>query len=110
MLIILKKQLKIYVNKEGRKPFVEWLESLEDRKARYRIKEKLDKVALGNLGDHKFVSDGVYELRLAFGSGYRIYYGNEGNTVVLLLCGGDKSTQKKDIKKAVAYFKDYLSR
>lgn len=110
MLVIFKKQLKIYVTKEGKKPFVEWLEALEDRKARYRIKEKLDRVALGNLGDHKFISDGVYELRLAFGSGYRIYYGNEENTVVLLLCGGDKSTQKKDTKKAVTYLKDYLSR
>jgi len=74
MNYILKKQLKVYVTEDGRKPFIEWLESLEDKTIRYRIKERLDRVALGNLGDHKFISDGVYELRLVFGSGYRIYY------------------------------------
>ena len=109
MNYILKKQLKIYVTEDGRKPFIEWLESLEDKTIRYRIKERLDRVALGNLGDHKFISDGVYELRLVFGSGYRIYYGNEGKEIILLLCGGDKSSQKKDIKKAVTYLENYLS-
>lgn len=109
MSIIFKKQLKIYVTKNGRKPFVEWLESL-DKSIRSRVKEKLDRVMLGNLGDHKFVSSGVYELRLSFGSGYRIYYGNEGRTIILLLCGGDKSTQKNDIKKSIEYLKDYISR
>jgi len=109
MNYILKKQLKIYVTEDGRKPFIEWLESLEDKTIRYRIKERLDRVALGNLGDHKFISDGVYELRLVFGSGYRIYYGNEGKEIILLLCGGDKSSQKKDIKKAITYLKNYLS-
>jgi putative addiction module killer protein len=64
----------------------------------------------GNLGDHKFIGDGIYELRLAFGAGYRIYYGVEGDALMLLLCGGDKSTQRKDIKKASMYLKDYLSR
>jgi len=92
MNYILKKQLKVYVTEDGRKPFIEWLESLEDKTIRYRIKERLDRVALGNLGDHKFISDGVYELRLVFGSGYRIYYGNEGKEIILLLCGGDKSS------------------
>jgi putative addiction module killer protein len=82
---------------------------LEDKILRYRIKERLDRVALGNLGDYKFISNGVYELRLAFGSGYRIYYGSEESTVILLLCGGDKSTQKKDIKKAITYLENYLS-
>ena len=109
MNYILKKQLKIYVTEDGRKPFIEWLESLEDKTIRYRIKERLNRVALGNLGDHKFISDGVYELRLVFGSGYRIYYGNEGKEIILLLCGGDKSSQKKDIKKAITYLKNYLS-
>ena len=110
MSIILKKQLKIYVTEDGKKPFIEWLESLEDKTIRYRIKERLDRVALGNLGDHKFIGNGVYELRLAFGSGYRIYYGNEGSEIILLLCGGDKATQKKDIKKAVIYLKNYMGR
>ena len=107
--ILLKKQLKIYVTKDGKKPFLEWLESLKDKNTRYRTKERLDRVSLGNLGDHKFISNGVYELRLAFGSGYRIYYGSEDSAVILLLCGGDKSTQKKDVKNAIAYLKDYFS-
>lgn len=108
MSIILKRQLEIYTTKDDKKPFIEWLESL-DSSVRYRVKEKLDRVALGNFGDHKFISDGIYELRLAFGSGYRIYYGNSNNTIVLLLCGGNKTTQKRDIKKAIVYFKNYLS-
>ena len=109
MLIILKKQLKIYTAINGKQPFIEWLESLKDKTVRYRIKERLDRVALGNFGDHKFIDDGIYELRLNFGSGYRIYYGNEKDTIILLLCGGDKSSQKKNIKQAIAYLKDYLS-
>ena len=108
MSIILKRQLEIYSTEDDRKPFIEWLESL-DSAVRYRVKERLDRVALGNFGDHKFIGDGVYELRLAFGSGYRIYYGNLENTIVLLLCGGNKTTQKKDIKKAIMFLKNYLS-
>lgn len=104
-----RKQLNIYVTKNGKKPFVDWLELL-DKMIRYRIKERLDRVTLGNLGDHKFIEDGIFELRMDFGAGYRIYCGYEGNQIVLLLCGGDKTTQKKDIKKAITYWKDYLSR
>lgn len=104
---VFKKEIKIYTAEDGTKPFVDWLESL-DKTIRYRVKERLDRVRLGNFGDHKFIADGVYELRLVFGSGYRIYYGNQGDLLVLLLCGGDKSSQKKDIKKAIEYLKDYL--
>ena len=109
MATVLKKHIEIYVTEDGRAPFLEWLESL-DKTIRYRIKEKLDRVALGNLGDHKFINDGISEMRLTFGSGYRIYYTNEEDTVVILFCGGDKSTQKKDIKRAASYLKDYLFR
>lgn len=110
MQIILQKHLQIYVTSDGKQPFVKWLENLKDKKARYRIKERLDRIALGNFGDHKYIADGVYELRLSFGSGYRIYYGIEDEHIIILLCGGDKVTQKKDIKKAIKYFKDYLLR
>ena len=108
MFATFRKQLKIYTTKDGKKPFIEWLESLEDKTIKHRTEERLDRVALGNLGDHKFISNGVYELRLAFAPGYRIYYANEGSAIILLLCGGNKSTQKKDIKKAITYLKDYL--
>lgn len=103
-------QLKIYVTKNGKKPFVNWLESLKNKVDRYRIKERLDRVALGNLGDYKPVGESIYELRLKFGSGYRIYFGRDGEKVILLLSGGDKSTQRKDIKKASDYWQDYLAR
>lgn len=102
--------LQIYVTKHGKLPFVDWLESLEDKMVRYRIKERLDRVALGNIGDYKYIAEGVLELRLDFGSGYRIYFGKEKNNLILLLCGGNKQSQKQDIKKAVYYWKDYLSR
>lgn len=71
---------------------------------------RLDRVALGNLGDHKFIGDGVFELRMDFGGGCRIYYANESDKIILLLCDGNKSTQKKDVKKAIAYWQNYLSR
>jgi len=104
------KQIELYTTEKGEQPFIQWLESLKDKAGRYRIKERLDRVALGNLGDHKYIRDGVSELRLDFGPGYRIYFGEERETIVLLLCGGDKSTQRKDIKKAITYWKDYLLR
>lgn len=110
MKIIKQKQLKIYQSSAGALPFVEWLESLKDVKVRYRIKERLDRVTLGNLGDYKALGDGLFELRLAFGAGYRIYYGENQENIILLLCGGNKSSQKKDIQKAKAYWHDYLSR
>lgn len=104
------KQIEIYRTQDGEQPFTEWLDSLKDNLGRYRIKERLDRVALGNLGDHKRISDGISELRLDFGPGYRIYFGEEDGKILLLLCGGDKSTQKKDIKKAISYWQDYLAR
>jgi putative addiction module killer protein len=66
-----------------------------------RLKERLDRVALGNLGDYKQINKDIFELRLAFGAGYRIYFYEEDRKIVLLLSGGNKSTQKKDIKKAM---------
>ena len=103
------KILEIYQTSEGKKPFVDWLEDLDD-KTRFRVKERLDRVSLGNLGDWKTVGKGVFELRLSFGSGYRIYYGQADKTIIILLSGGDKSKQKTDIKKAQVYWKDYLER
>lgn len=107
---IIKRQIEIYCATNGKKPFIVWLESLKDSKNRYRIKERLDRIALGNMGDCKALKNGVFELRLDFGSGYRIYFGEENHKIIVLLCGGDKSTQEKDIKKAVKYWEDYLSR
>lgn len=109
MYIEIKQQINIYAQSNGKAPFLEWLESL-DNQVRYRVKERLLRVALGNFGDYKVIESGVYELRLTFGAGYRIYFGLVGNEFVILLSGGDKSSQKKDIKKAITYWHDYLKR
>jgi len=102
--------LQYYVTESADAPFIAWLESLKDAQVRYRIKERLTRVELGILDDHKAVGSGVFELRLQFSSDYRIYNGEEGEKVILLLCGGDKSSQKKDIKHAIAYWNDYQAR
>jgi putative addiction module killer protein len=104
------KKIYLYQTKSNRAPFAEWLESLADKSTRYRIKERLDRIALGNLGDYKAIGAGVFELKMSFGSGYRIYFSQEQSSVIILLCGGDKSTQSKDIKNAITYWRDYLAR
>ncbi len=78
-----------------------------DVAARARIQARVLRFEEGNLGDHKSVGDGVCEARMTFGPGYRIYFGREGAAVVILLVGGDKGTQAKDIRKARAYWADY---
>lgn len=99
--------VKIYRNQDGKEPLVDWLESVQDITTRARIKNRLRRLELGNLGDTKSVGQGVYELRLDFGPGFRVYFGNVDNMIVLLLCGGDKGSQTKDIKKAIEYWFDY---
>jgi putative addiction module killer protein len=99
-----------YQTVNGRTPLGEWLDSLADRQARTRILGRLDRLSAGLLGDWKSVGGGVCELRVDHGPGYRVYYGQDGNTLILLLCGGTKGTQAKDIEKAHAYWKDYKAR
>jgi len=80
--------------------FDQWLRKLKDRQARLRIVERIDRLTHGNPGDTKPVGKGVWELRLTYGPGYRVYYLQDGGNLVLLLCGGDKSTQQADIDRA----------
>jgi putative addiction module killer protein len=80
--------------------FDEWLTNLADQKAKAKIVSRTERLGLGNPGDVKPVGEGVSEMRVAYGPGYRIYFKQTGKTVVLLLCGGDKSTQGKDIRRA----------
>lgn len=101
------KEIRLYIAANGKVPLQEWLDSLKDRKTRIVIKRRLDRVEEGNFGDCKFVGEGVFELRVDYGSGYRVYFGQVGLTVVLLICGGDKSSQEQDIKKAKTYWADY---
>ncbi|MCX5722191.1 MAG: type II toxin-antitoxin system RelE/ParE family toxin [Nitrospirae bacterium] len=104
------KDLQIYVTEDSRAPFSEWLASLRDTKARAKIRMRLDRVSLGNLGDCRGVGDGVQELRIDYGPGYRVYFGQAGTAIVLLLCGGDKSTQANDIEQAKRYWSEYRRR
>lgn len=85
--------------------FDKWLNSL-DAKNNARVLTRLDRIILGNFGDHKQLNNDIFELRLFFGSGYRIYYTIKNNQIVLLLCGGDKKTQSKNIKKAMELLKE----
>ena len=104
------KELQIYVTEGGRAPFSEWLASLHDIKARAKIRVRLDRVSFGNLGDCHGVGDGVQEFRIDYGPGYRVYFSQVGSIIVLLLCGGDKSTQATDIEQAKRYWKEYRRR
>lgn len=88
-------------------PYRKWFENTRDLKTKARIEVRLSRIELGNFGDHKPVGDGIFELRFTFGSGYRVYYGLDGESVVLLLLGGDKNTQTNDIQKAKKYWSDY---
>jgi len=104
------RELREHLTETGHNPFREWLLSLRDLQARARIRVRLNRVRLGNFGDCKPVGDGVMELRLDFGPGYRIYYGQDGDIMVILLCGGDKRTQTRDIATAKQYWKSYQRR
>jgi putative addiction module killer protein len=102
--------ISYYLTETGEKPFKEWLDGLKDIAARQKVRIRLDRVRLGNLGKNRSVGEGVYELKIHYGPGYRVYYSLEKKTVVLLLPGGDKSSQKKDIAQARVYWQDYKRR
>jgi len=86
--------------------FAEWLTDLRDGQARARINVRIRRVQLGNFGDVKAIGEGVSELRITYGPGYRLYFTMQGETLVILLCGGDKSSQSRDITKAKKLKKD----
>ena len=98
------REIQAYRTQSGREPFTEWLRSLRDQRTRDRIRKRLERLGDGNLGDCRSVGDGVFELRVQFGAGYRVYFGEMDRTIVLLLCGGDKSSQAQDIQRAKTYW------
>ena len=100
-------EIRIFRQKDGRVPFELWMNQLRDKRAKAKILIRLDRVALGNLGDIKSVGERVSELRIDEGKGYRVYFGRQGNKVIVLLCGGDKSSQQKDIKQAKKYWCEF---
>jgi putative addiction module killer protein len=101
------RRVQIYITKNGKAPFEEWMRSLRGKQTKARILARIDRVRLGNLGDCESVGAGVYELRIHFGPGYRVYFGMHGAEVVLLLCGGDKSSQARDIDMAKSYWREF---
>ena len=103
-------ELLEYVSDDGKNIFRTWLHKLKDSTARARIRVRLNRVRLGNFGDCKSVGQGVSELRIDYGSGYRVYFGKNGAVVVLLLCGGTKQSQAKDIRNAQKYWAQYQQR
>lgn len=104
------KVVNYYVDARGCAPFRDWLESLKDSNAQARIELRLDRLKSGQFGDCKFVGEGVMELRVDCGPGYRVYYGIDHQQVVLLLFGGNKSSQERDIQRAKKYWIDYRRR
>jgi len=92
---------------DGRDLYVDWLEKLRDTTAKIAVVRRVTRIELGNFGDHKFCRDGVSELRIDVGAGYRVYYAIAGKQVVLLLCGGDKRTQGADIDRACEYWQNW---
>ena len=103
-------EIQHYLTASGKDLYQQWLDELKDLKARVVIQRRIDRVVNGNFGDHRFCEEGVWELKIDFGPGYRVYYAQTGTTIVLLLCGGSKRTQSADIKEAVRYWRDYQRR
>ncbi len=103
-------EVRHYLTQNDRDVFMEWRSRLRDSTARIAIDRRINRIELGNLGDHKHCRDGVWELRIDVGPGYRGYYGLVDTQIVLLLCGGDKRTQERDIERACAYWNDWQRR
>ncbi len=101
------KEVLAFRARDGRVPFKEWLNDLNDKKAVGRVLARLARLRLGNPGDCKSVGEGVSEFRVDYGPGYRIYFGQKGRTFVVLLCGGDKRTQDRDIRLAKQYWREF---
>jgi putative addiction module killer protein len=102
------KKVIAYVKTDGSEPFTQWLYKIKDIVVRRRILARISRMQQGNYGDFESVGEGVKELRLFFGSGYRVYFGEQDSNIVILLCGGDKGSQKRDIEQAKSYWKEYL--
>ncbi|MDP1696803.1 MAG: type II toxin-antitoxin system RelE/ParE family toxin [Xanthomonadaceae bacterium] len=103
-------EIRHYLDPQGRDVYQAWVDGLKDPIGRKAVVRRVLRIELGNFGDHKFVRDGVSELRIDAGPGYRLYYAQDGDRIVLLLCGGDKGSQQRDIDRAVACWHDYQRR
>ena len=103
-------EIRHYLTREGADPFRIWLDGLEDVSTKALILRRVDRMALGNFADHKFCRSGVWEARIDYGPGYRIYYAQAGRSLVILLCAGSKRSQSRDIDRAIEYWMDFKAR
>lgn len=103
-------EVRHFVNRSGKDVFDDWLSQLADVRAQAKIAARINRLAAGNFGDSKPLREGVCELRIDWGPGYRVYYARQGRVCVLLLCGGDKRKQSSDIDRALEFLKDYKER
>jgi len=101
---------KYYKTEQGKFPYKKWYDSLSDTRAKHKIDIRIDRAEDGNFGDYKNLKGGVLEMRIDYGSGYRVYYGIDKNEIILLLIGGTKGSQQKDITTAKGYWKEFKSR
>ena len=101
------RDVRIYRAANRQEPFTVWFDKLTDDRARQKIQARIARLRAGNPGHTRSVGDGVHELKIDFGPGYRVYFGYDGPMIVILLCGGDKSTQNADIRAAKAYWELY---
>lgn len=99
-----------FLTPEDRDIYQEWLDNLADRHAKVRVMTRVERLRLGNFGECRPLDSGVWELKIDWGPGYRVYYAQAGQRLVLLLIGGDKRKQATDIKTAVAYWRDWQRR
>lgn len=100
-------QVEEYLTENGRNPFRAWLEGIKDKKCRAIIEGRIFRVQKGYLGDCKSVGKGVFELRIFFGPGYRVYFAMQEEKIIVILAGGDKKTQPMDIKRAQKYWAEF---
>ena len=102
--------IELYITETGLCPFNDWFDRLHDAHTCARIMTRLERLKMGNFGDCKSLGEGIAELRIHFGPGLRIYYSKIANKIILLLCGGDKGSQTKDINKAKEYLLEFQKR
>lgn len=107
---VTEREVTYYQSEDGLIPFKKWFDRLRDVRATIEVDKRVRRLSLGNFGDHKSVGNGVVELRIAYGPGYRVYLGQHGYRLVILLCGGDKGSQSKDIEQAQSYWADWKRR
>jgi putative addiction module killer protein len=103
-------RIEFYKTEDGSEPFIEWLKSLKDMDTQALIFQRLQRIKGGSFGDCDPIHDGLWEFKIHVGPGFRLYYTLAGKTVILIVAGGIKRTQKKDIKQALVYLQDYKRR